>query len=279
MQRSRRGIARREFLAAGSAGVAIAWGGPIMTGVSRALGQVPLEGPLVIVNLLKFNENPGGGREAYMRYATPIRKLGRQRGSRTLFYGRPLGLGASSPFDEIVVNEYPSMSAFREMTSSPEFQAVTSFRTQGLQAGGGEGYTGATFLSQPLNWEGVLSHSDRPYTISTGTESENARLGPIVMLNLNNFKEGGRESYRRYLAAIDKIHEAQGSRALYRGRVLATGAGDSAWDSVALVEYPSIQVFAAMRGKPEFQEITPLRLAGIERATIHRLTPLALPDL
>lgn len=98
------------------------------------------------------------------------------------------------------------------------------------------------------------------------------------MLNLNSFKEGGRESYRLYLAATDKIHEAQGSRALYRGRIMAGGIGASGWDSIELVEYPSIQVFEAMQDKPEFQEISPLRLAGVERTMTHRLTPLPRSD-
>lgn len=113
-----------------------------MTEESYAQDPAPVDGPWVNVVLLKFGDSHGGGRDTYMRYATPVRKLIRQLGGRHLFYGRPLDLGRSSPFDETIANEYPSVRSFREMTSSPKYQAVAPFRAQGLQAGGGRGYTG-----------------------------------------------------------------------------------------------------------------------------------------
>lgn len=231
--------------------------------------------------MLKFNDYPGGGREAYMRYATPVRRLIRELGGRHLFYGHPMGPDGSSFFDEFILNEYPSERSFDEMQASAEYQAVWPFLAQGLHAGGGRNYAGDNFFAQALNWEGVRSYSDRPYTFTphTESESETAHESTLVMLNLSSFKEGGQESYRLYLSALDKIHEAQGSRALYRGLAVSSGRRGEEWDSVELVEYPSIQVFETMQEKPEFQEIAPLRSAGIERTESHRLAPLARPGL
>ncbi len=100
--------------------------------------------------------------------------------------------------------------------------------------------------------------------------------GPVVMLNLLRFKPGGRESYRRYAAAV-------GSTFLPRvgGEVLYFGNGDTplvaeqgqAWDAVLIVRYPSRAAFSQMVADPEYQEVTHLRTEALEEAVLQPTSP------
>jgi len=102
------------------------------------------DGPVVMVNLLKFRERaayPDGrdpelsGREAYMRYAREMRKLVEGAGGRFIFGGRVenLLLGrVEELWDEVGLVEYPSPKTMVEIASSPAFQEIEVHRAAGL---------------------------------------------------------------------------------------------------------------------------------------------------
>ena len=110
-----------------------------------ALGAPAAEGPIVMVNLLKFRDKaryPDGrdahlsGREAYNRYAVEVVKLLRALGGQVLFTGdaRSLVIGRTeSLWDEIALAQYPSRSAFLQMAMSPEAHAIAVHREAGLE--------------------------------------------------------------------------------------------------------------------------------------------------
>lgn len=103
------------------------------------------EGPIVMVNLLKFRRlavyEDGSdvhvtGREAYQRYAAAVGKLIRVYGGRFIFAGdvTHLMIGqADEMWDEVALAEYPDRAAFMAMIDDPAFQAAAHHREAGLE--------------------------------------------------------------------------------------------------------------------------------------------------
>ena len=95
--------------------------------------------------------------------------------------------------------------------------------------------------------------------------------GPVVMLNLLRYAEGGRELYAQYAAALTDTFLPR-----YGGEVLYAGDGSTAlvaedgqtWDAVLLVRYPSREAFSAMVADPEYQQVTGLRTRALSDAVL-----------
>ena len=101
--------------------------------------------------------------------------------------------------------------------------------------------------------------------------------GPFVMVNLLKFKPkaeypdgsdpelSGAAAYARYGAAVTKMIERLGGRIVYGGAItgLMLGQVGELWDSVGLVEYPSMAAFRAMITSPEYAAISHHRTAGL----------------
>lgn len=100
--------------------------------------------------------------------------------------------------------------------------------------------------------------------------------GPVVMLNLLRFADGGRASYEKYAAALEARFLPR-----YGGVVLYAGDGSTAlvaepgqeWDVVLLVRYPSREAFSQMVADPEYQEVTGLRTGALTEAVLQATTP------
>ena len=102
--------------------------------------------------------------------------------------------------------------------------------------------------------------------------------GPVVMLNLLRFKEGGRELYAQYAAALETTFLPRyGAEVLYAGdgsTVLVAESGQD-WDAVLLVRYPSREAFSRMVADPEYQEVTHLRTDALHEAVLQATVPWA----
>lgn len=100
----------------------------------------PKDTPVVMLNLLKFNEQAEGGeagtgREAYGRYAVRMREIVESQGGRFLFIGRAdcQVMGESDvDWDVVALVEYPSRAAFLKIASSPEVARIGTHRAAGL---------------------------------------------------------------------------------------------------------------------------------------------------
>jgi uncharacterized protein (DUF1330 family) len=102
------------------------------------------DAPIVMLNLLKFRETadygdadepPATGREAYMRYGEPMRRLVEAQGGRFVFSGRidALAIGeVGDLWDVAALVEYPSRAAFVAIAMSPEVAALGHHRKAGL---------------------------------------------------------------------------------------------------------------------------------------------------
>ncbi len=100
--------------------------------------------------------------------------------------------------------------------------------------------------------------------------------GPVVMLNLLRYAEGGRADYDRYAEALGQTFLPK-----YGGEVLYAGDGSTAlvaedgqaWDAVLLVRYPSREAFSQMVADPDYQEVTGLRTGALTEAVLQATIP------
>jgi uncharacterized protein (DUF1330 family) len=106
----------------------------------KALLAAPDDGPVVMLNLLKFKERAasgaGSGGEAYRRYGDAAVEMIEQRGGKVLWTGKAEQVLIGDPtqdWDAVLLVQYPSRAAFVEMTSSKEYDAVHEHREAGLE--------------------------------------------------------------------------------------------------------------------------------------------------
>ncbi|MBS0395220.1 MAG: DUF1330 domain-containing protein [Proteobacteria bacterium] len=115
----------------------------------RALRDAAGDGPITMVNLLKFRreahydeagEPPCTGREAYARYqqafVADVQAVSRatvlfQGGVGQVFIGRP-GT-AETDWDEVLIVRYPSRAHFLAMMADPGYRAALRHRYAGLE--------------------------------------------------------------------------------------------------------------------------------------------------
>jgi uncharacterized protein (DUF1330 family) len=103
------------------------------------------QGPIVMVNLLKFKETAQyedgretdlSGRAAYMIYGQAVAELLKAHGGRLLFAAdvTHLMLGqVEDLWDEVALAEYPDRAALLAMSSSEAFREIAVHRTAGLE--------------------------------------------------------------------------------------------------------------------------------------------------
>ena len=93
----------------------------------------PHEGPVVMLNLLKFKVQ--GGRESYARYAKEANKFVEDIGGKILFLGKPKELlNGDETWDVLMLVQYPSRKAFLKMANNPEYLKIHSFREEALES-------------------------------------------------------------------------------------------------------------------------------------------------
>jgi len=98
----------------------------------KQLMQMDDEGPIVMVNLLKYK--PDGGKESYAKYeacAAKIisEKIGGKLLQRGAFVTTVIG---EEDWDDVILVEYPSIRAFLELQRDKEYQAAVPYRTEAL---------------------------------------------------------------------------------------------------------------------------------------------------
>jgi uncharacterized protein (DUF1330 family) len=128
-----------------------------------------------------------------------------------------------------------------------------------------------------------------------GSLAGTADDGPLVMLNLNRYREraayavdppgggpaavSGHEAYQRYGITALKVLARVGGEILWSTQATMTVVGDDSdvCDEVIAVRYPSARAFLALALDPELEAALPHRDAGLERAAIIRCDEGAAP--
>jgi uncharacterized protein (DUF1330 family) len=105
----------------------------------QALVTDPDQGPVVMLNLLKFKERATGeegtGADAYRRYGDAVIKMVEARGGRVLWSGRATHVlvgEEADKWDAIALVQYPSPAAFLDMATSAEYQKIHGHREAAL---------------------------------------------------------------------------------------------------------------------------------------------------
>jgi uncharacterized protein (DUF1330 family) len=105
-----------------------------------ALMTAPDEGPVVMLNLLKFKStatsgDATGGQE-YRRYGDAAVEMIEARGGKVLWTGRADQILIGDPeadWDAVLLVQYPSRAAFVEMVTTPEYDKAHQHREAGLE--------------------------------------------------------------------------------------------------------------------------------------------------
>lgn len=111
-----------------------------------AMGKVAkMEGPFVMLNLLRFraqalydagsDTTPCTGAEAFRRYGEGAAPVLSELGARAIYSGTgilSLIAPAEEEWDAIALVEYPSWSAFMELGTRPDYQAIAFHRPAAL---------------------------------------------------------------------------------------------------------------------------------------------------
>jgi uncharacterized protein (DUF1330 family) len=100
-----------------------------------ALMSHPSEGPVVMVNVLRFAKGEGEGE--YQKYgekvAVILEKIGAKPHYMGTFDSTVIG-DFDETFDAIALVQYPSRKAFLDMAMSEEYQAIHPHRDKGLES-------------------------------------------------------------------------------------------------------------------------------------------------
>lgn len=100
--------------------------------------------------------------------------------------------------------------------------------------------------------------------------------GPVVMLNLLRFVEGGRDLYERYLKAVRPSLAKVSAELVYAGICgpALIAEPDQSWDAVVVVRYPSRAAFLRMATDPGYLEIAHLRKDGLRETVLQPTKPV-----
>ncbi|MFP4194466.1 MAG: DUF1330 domain-containing protein [Desulfobacterales bacterium] len=97
----------------------------------RQLRDMDHDGPIVMLNLLKFK--PDGGAELYNRYSEVAGRLVTEIGGRIIYYGsQKMPVIGHEEWDAVLLVQYPSVSAFLAMTSDERYQEAVHYRNEAL---------------------------------------------------------------------------------------------------------------------------------------------------
>jgi uncharacterized protein (DUF1330 family) len=99
----------------------------------EGLKDLEHQGPIVMVNLMRFRERSldgdGSGWDAYLRYSAMTVPMIKARGGTLLWTGEAkcvaLGLQAGNQWDYLALVYYPSVAAFLDMMTSPDYENLS----------------------------------------------------------------------------------------------------------------------------------------------------------
>ena len=99
------------------------------------LMNTPDEGPVVMLNLLKFKARDG--QAEYNKYGDSVIKMVESLGGKLLWLGKVdqalIGPIDENDWDAIALVQYPSRKDFLEMVSTPEYEKAHEHRESGLE--------------------------------------------------------------------------------------------------------------------------------------------------
>lgn len=219
------------------------------------LAQTDLQGPVTVIDLVKFKP---GGEESYDAYDALAEAKLNSLGGEIIFrgYSKPFQGQASDrkggrigaapsvlSWDRVTMRKYPSAKAVVEMGASSEYRAAFPHRLQGVEASLVYAFQGDAMPQVPA------------------ADSINA----VYMLNLLRFKDnGGLASYSDYGESVGPLIQQTGARVVLGMAGLTAVISEEEIDRMILVYYPSAESFLSMVESPEYLAIAHERIDAIE---------------
>lgn len=215
-----------------------------------ALGELPDDAPVVMLNLLEFAKNGGAEYRRYGQIALPQIE---RRGGKVLYSGVPLSEDATAGhWDQVIIVYYPTRAAFLDMMADPDYRAGLPHRTAGLKRTELHAFKQrATPNAPPLE----------PIASAGGAAADDG----IFVLNLLRFKaDGGRSEYRKYVQAVrPMISGRSGAPVLVLDGELPL-VSDQTWQALYLVRYPSLAALEEMVSSSTWQTANEDRQRGLD---------------
>lgn len=100
--------------------------------------------------------------------------------------------------------------------------------------------------------------------------------GPVVMLNLLRFADGGFAAYQEYARHLrETFLPRYGAKVLYAGSgsTALVAEDGQAWDAVIVVRYPDRETFGRMVADPDYLTVARLRTGALTEAVLQATTP------
>lgn len=98
----------------------------------KMLKDNPNQGPVVMLNLLKFK--PDGGFESYQKYTQEAGRFVEKVGAKIIYLGKPRELlNGSETWDLLMLVEYPSRADFLKMANDPEYNKIHVYREEAVE--------------------------------------------------------------------------------------------------------------------------------------------------
>ena len=192
-----------------------------------ALRARPDDGPIVMVNLLRYAEP--GGRERYARYGAVAGSEIARRGGRVLYSGTSL---AGHGWDSVALAYYPRRAAWLDMQDSPAYRAAIADRTAGLSA---RLLYAFTRRDGPLPVTPPLQHVQR--------QSDDEVF--VVHLLRYHGHDGSGSSFRHGDVAARLVRDLGGKVEMSLAADQAM-VSDDEWDHFVLVRHPSFDALREM---------------------------------
>jgi uncharacterized protein (DUF1330 family) len=106
---------------------------------SETLAALPDNGPVVMLNLMRFRDRSkdgnGSGWDAYLRYSALAIKEIKARGGTIIWTGQAQAVAFGPPdrhrWDYVALVRYPSRAAFLDMMTSPAYATANVERDNG----------------------------------------------------------------------------------------------------------------------------------------------------
>ncbi len=98
----------------------------------EAVANLPHEGPVVMLNLLRFKGE--AGRASFEKYMEHARPLGEKVGVRLMYAGAgQVSVIGPEQWDLVVLAEYPNRAAFLSLVQSAEYKVIVHYRNEALE--------------------------------------------------------------------------------------------------------------------------------------------------
>jgi uncharacterized protein (DUF1330 family) len=210
----------------------------------EALGALPDDEPVVMLNLLEYADDGGKAYADYGRVALPQIQ---QRGGRILYYGAPLfDDPTAGHWDQVIFVEYPTRAAFIDMMRDADYRKGLSHRRAGLE--------------RTVLYAFKRAFDGPPLEAVTPRSAEE-----IFVLNLMRFEpDGGRAEYQKYGdVVLPMVLERGGGPVLMLDAQLPL-VSEETWEDLYFVRYPELGTLQAMVATEAWQKANQDRVRGLD---------------